>query len=588
MDTSGEVTIPNTTTKRKWDDDADDQEGQVIDWGEDDDELERDQKLQDNNDILAQDIPLPTPIVKTPAAPAVVDQPVKKNKVGRPRLNPEPDESTPTTLTQTLSEYELEREQRIAQNRALLLSLGVLQPDKVSSTPTDDSSKKDRKKYTKKTFDGEARTSRRLKGEIPEQQGHLTIWEIGEIVKDDKKREFYWSQKHARYKHQYPVGFKATKNQFGKDWTMLIEEGPEGPIFHVQPNDGPEFVGATPTGPWTDACIALFGNTAKTRVSGPHQFGFTDPFIQMIVLGLPNHPETDPAILQHVGRAARQGMKFGERRRGRPKNSFPERSWNLSKLDRVILATGEGRAQVIRPGRSGVGPYVPTGRPSGNTGCVCGDDWSVTEQNNAGDDVAKVDDKVGGDVGQQRESQTTNQDGAVRVVNGRSLRAKPPPPPAQTVEEPPASSPTKKKSTTSATPAASTKSIKLKVPTKPPPPKIAQATSSVKLKLKLPPPAPASTSKSKSKSKSTPSSATKVKPQQQVEEQQQEEEIMNCVCEFPDVDDGSLMVSCDKCFVWFHAECVDYHGGGDGVGGVEINEGKVWKCPRCRHAKRRR
>ncbi|CAG8557267.1 5091_t:CDS:2 [Ambispora leptoticha] len=31
-------------------------------------------------------------------------------------------------------------------------------------------------------------------------------------------------------------------------------------------------------------------------------------------------------------------------------------------------------------------------------------------------------------------------------------------------------------------------------------------------------------------------------------------EIINCICEFPDKDNGKLMISCDNCNVWFHGE----------------------------------
>ncbi|CAG8435415.1 9134_t:CDS:2 [Ambispora gerdemannii] len=35
------------------------------------------------------------------------------------------------------------------------------------------------------------------------------------------------------------------------------------------------------------------------------------------------------------------------------------------------------------------------------------------------------------------------------------------------------------------------------------------------------------------------------------------EEVINCICEFPDKDNGKFMVSCDNCSVWFHGECVE-------------------------------
>ncbi|ORY48273.1 hypothetical protein BCR33DRAFT_628651, partial [Rhizoclosmatium globosum] len=84
----------------------------------------------------------------------------------------------------------------------------------------------------------------------------------------------------CRYRHQYPVGFKATKSQYGYDWTMTIEEGEDGPVFRVVADDEPdlpEFTGPSPTSPWTEVCKTVLGTSSKTRVSGPHQYGFTDP-----------------------------------------------------------------------------------------------------------------------------------------------------------------------------------------------------------------------------------------------------------------------------------------------------------------------
>ncbi|KAI8616334.1 hypothetical protein BC830DRAFT_1241112, partial [Chytriomyces sp. MP71] len=121
----------------------------------------------------------------------------------------------------------------------------------------------------------------------------LTILSLGEIVKDEEKRENYWSQRNCRYRHQYPVGFKATKSQYGYDWTMTIEEGEDGPLFRVvadeNDDDLPEFTGPSPTSPWTEICKTVLGNNSKTRISGPHQFGFTDPFLQAVLFGMPGH-----------------------------------------------------------------------------------------------------------------------------------------------------------------------------------------------------------------------------------------------------------------------------------------------------------
>ncbi|KAI9322415.1 hypothetical protein BX666DRAFT_1849365, partial [Dichotomocladium elegans] len=81
----------------------------------------------------------------------------------------------------------------------------------------------------------------------------------------------------CRYRHLYPVGFKASKDHFGNTYHMSIEEGKpgEGPVFKVQVNDSKTvFVGSSPTAPWTDACKK--SRSQGTRVSGPLFFGFSD------------------------------------------------------------------------------------------------------------------------------------------------------------------------------------------------------------------------------------------------------------------------------------------------------------------------
>lgn len=73
----------------------------------------------------------------------------------------------------------------------------------------------------------------------------------------------------CRYKHPYPIGYRATKTHFGNDYTMGIlppkVEG-EGPIFTVQ-HKSKVWIGITPTAPWTEACLKSKSHT--TRVSGP-------------------------------------------------------------------------------------------------------------------------------------------------------------------------------------------------------------------------------------------------------------------------------------------------------------------------------
>ncbi|KAL1916942.1 uncharacterized protein VTP21DRAFT_5139 [Calcarisporiella thermophila] len=52
---------------------------------------------------------------------------------------------------------------------------------------------------------------------------------------------------------------------------------------------------------------------------------------------------------------------------------------------------------------------------------------------------------------------------------------------------------------------------------------------------------------------------------------QQAEDIINCVCENPHMDDGTFMIACDRCQVWYHGRCV----------GVLSNLVDTWYCSRC-------
>ncbi|KAI7858843.1 hypothetical protein BDC45DRAFT_497751 [Circinella umbellata] len=224
-------------------------------------------------------------------------------------------------MTNDVSQYELKRQQLIEENQKLLKELGLgsandLAPKEMKQFKTDipPPRKKPRNSYrAPKPALQATRLSRRLKGEEPDDTVDLesildqndkmrqaavelvpdktkqelfspdgvsvpvtllsigtTIWEIGHLY-TGKYRSKWWSGRGCRYKHPYPIGFKATKSHFGNDYTMTIEEGdkPEdGPIFKVQVNSSKTiFTGATPTAPWTDACKK--SKSQGTRVSGP-------------------------------------------------------------------------------------------------------------------------------------------------------------------------------------------------------------------------------------------------------------------------------------------------------------------------------
>ncbi|KAI8377795.1 uncharacterized protein BYT42DRAFT_357856 [Radiomyces spectabilis] len=101
-----------------------------------------------------------------------------------------------------------------------------------------------------------------------------TIWSLGELYVGEGRKK-YWSTRGCKYKHPYPIGYKATKSHFGNNYTMTITKGDNGPVFSVQVNQSSTiFTGPTPTAPWTEACKK--SKSQNTRVSGPLFYGFSD------------------------------------------------------------------------------------------------------------------------------------------------------------------------------------------------------------------------------------------------------------------------------------------------------------------------
>ncbi|KAI9593158.1 hypothetical protein BDF19DRAFT_467314 [Syncephalis fuscata] len=99
-----------------------------------------------------------------------------------------------------------------------------------------------------------------------------TIWDIGHLVTDERKLQF-WSNRACMFHHPYPVGYRASKYHFGREYWMTIEADEDGPIFAVFTEDRQHnFEGRTPTQPWTQACLA--STTKGTRISGPLLHGY--------------------------------------------------------------------------------------------------------------------------------------------------------------------------------------------------------------------------------------------------------------------------------------------------------------------------
>eukprot|EP00959_Pyramimonas_sp_CCMP1952_P058720 1226151-Pyramimonas_sp.AAC.2 len=61
----------------------------------------------------------------------------------------------------------------------------------------------------------------------------VTLLDLGRIHRGPFAHR-YWSSKGCLYHHAYPVGFRATKPHFGREYEMRIEEGPVGPVFKVR------------------------------------------------------------------------------------------------------------------------------------------------------------------------------------------------------------------------------------------------------------------------------------------------------------------------------------------------------------------
>jgi hypothetical protein len=107
-----------------------------------------------------------------------------------------------------------------------------------------------------------------------------TILELGAVFRGEWA-QLYWSNRGCLHHHAYPVGYRATKEMFGRTYEMSIDAGATGPVFSVRDlSTGRLFSGTSPTKPWTDVCIA---QKTGQRISGPLFFGFSDPLTQQAI-----------------------------------------------------------------------------------------------------------------------------------------------------------------------------------------------------------------------------------------------------------------------------------------------------------------
>lgn len=123
----------------------------------------------------------------------------------------------------------------------------------------------------------------------------VTVWELGQVHRGTWAQR-YWSSPGCLFHHAYPVGYRATKVQFGRMYEMAIEEGAAGPLFMVtDQQSGVVFTGSSPTKPWTEICIA---HRTGQRISGPLFFGFSDPLTQRAIAANLYSKEELRAVLQ--------------------------------------------------------------------------------------------------------------------------------------------------------------------------------------------------------------------------------------------------------------------------------------------------
>ncbi|GAA5804638.1 hypothetical protein HPULCUR_010140 [Helicostylum pulchrum] len=240
-------------------------------------------------------------------------------------------------LASNLSEYELKRKLNMEENQNLLQQLGLTSKEGITTDipAVEPVSKKVRTKTYNRVSKPKlpTRSSRRSRGESPEDFSELseivddndrirqleviekrkeeeqtqilnlpeeiyvpvtlrsigtTIWALGEL-NTGKGRSRAWSSRGCKYKHPYPIGYRATKSHFGNDYTMGISEGEDGPVFTVR-HKAVTWSGNTPTAPWTEACIK--SKSSSTRVSGPLFYGFSDPITMRLIENMEGYKQS--------------------------------------------------------------------------------------------------------------------------------------------------------------------------------------------------------------------------------------------------------------------------------------------------------
>ncbi|GJQ10643.1 hypothetical protein GpartN1_g2434.t1 [Galdieria partita] len=145
-----------------------------------------------------------------------------------------------------------------------------------------------------------------------------TVYHLGKHVGVEDPLAFqFLSHDSCKFKHPYPIGYRATKREFGRIWLMGIERLENAsPMFFIQPLEEHQeeellqgkqipksekaYTGYAPTWPWTQACLK--SKSPGRRISGPLYFGFSDPLNVCKVMSLEGGHELLTRYQEHLSK----------------------------------------------------------------------------------------------------------------------------------------------------------------------------------------------------------------------------------------------------------------------------------------------
>ncbi|KAG0057667.1 hypothetical protein BGZ83_005606 [Gryganskiella cystojenkinii] len=219
--------------------------------------------------------------------------------------------------------------------------------------------------YSRSLWRGRKQTTGYMvESEIPCASGSLTlgsiattIWDIGTLYQGKENRLRYWSSKGSLFRHPYPIGYRAEKYYFRDRYMMHIKEGPDGPLFIVESANGKIFQGASPTQPWTMACLASYSK--GTRISGPLFFGFSDPITQKMIEGLPGYQTWETEVAkENERRALEELQELQGEEQSQSQQQEPEEQQTAPREEKTKVFGGSSHPELtsLITGRLGVEP----------------------------------------------------------------------------------------------------------------------------------------------------------------------------------------------------------------------------------------